>query len=671
MKKTTLSLLLFSSLYADTFSTNTTFQGYTGLINTPNAQVTREGNSILHLNNQFDNNIIGYNYNTQHHSQEDYIVGFGLLSFMEVQGRLSEATRSKNSFNDGGNFHRDLSANFKLQLPYHHKYLPDLAVGIQDLGGAANIYDNQYLVLDKQLSFLRASIGYGHSNSEYKNKERMNGLFYGLEIKVTDWLYFMGEDDTKEKQIALRLELPQPWKNSFNIQTTITKNITSDEINLGVTLTIPLKHKSARTSHITTQIEELKTSKYDDTFSFEKKLIDFGFENVKVVTMKDTLHIEVENSIFDHTDLDAIGYILGTLSFSNLDITKYTLTLLKNNLQTITIIGTVKNFKNYVKNPSLLNRKKLIASLSFSRDFNTKDIPYNEKKNSSFFIPRVELSLGLTTTVGTEVGVLDYITALRVNSYINIYDGLTLSTMYEMPFAHSDDFGKGGVFYYSTKEKLENRVINTMLHQTFHIKNILNTISIGKYQVDYFGIINQTNITTDSGIHALQWRGGSFENRERSFEKKKTFALTTYRYVYSPLDIYLSATYGKFWYGDRGYQLEFKRFFGETDVSFHLKNTSIHNIKEEFAGIKVSFPITTRKLYKANYIQIKGKKDFYYKLQTTINKEDGSNTLNYNYGIVPKTDFELTTNYLDRDRLNSSYIKKHIDRVREAYILYQ
>ena len=163
MRKIILSTLLINSLYANDLSINPSFQGFSGVINTPNAQVIPEGHAVLHFNNQFDNNIINYDYDTAHSFQEDYIIGFGLFSLIEVQGRFSEASRNTTT-----TFHRDLSANFKLQLPYHHKYLPDVAVGVQDLGGAANNYDNQYIVLDKELYFARAAIGYGHSAAEFE-----------------------------------------------------------------------------------------------------------------------------------------------------------------------------------------------------------------------------------------------------------------------------------------------------------------------------------------------------------------------------------------------------------------------------------------------------------------------------------------------------------------------
>jgi hypothetical protein len=183
--------------------------------------------------------------------------------------------------------------------------------------------------------------------------------------------------------------------------------------------------------------------------------------------------------------------------------------------------------------------------------------------------------------------------------------------------------------------------------------------------------MNQANLTSTSGVHGFGWKAGVFSNTIYKNTPQRQFSLISYRYMYAPVDLYTKITYGKFWYGDVGGKLEMKRFFGETSVAFNYKNTTANGQKEQSVGIKISFPFTPRKLYKANYIQFKGKKDFNYALNTTILREDGTNSLNGNNGIIPSSDLELETHYMDRDRLNASYIKQHLDRLRDAYITYK
>ncbi len=687
-------ILLVTTLSANEFSLNPSFQGYTGVVNTPNAQVTQEGHATIHLNNQFDNSIRAYDENKNLSDQKDYIFGVGLFSFVEFQGRLSESP----------GYHRDLSVNAKIQLPFHHKYLPDVAIGSQDIGSAANQYGNNYIVLDKELWFARASLGYGKANTE-ERKKRMDGLFGSLELKATDWLYFMAENDAKENHVALRLETPKSWMKSMSLRGTIARNVTSQETSVGLTLDIPLWHSSKIEQDETRRIvntisqenknetnseQNSTNSNYNEIVvpeyippkteinslaSLQRDLVNFGFENVRVGASQEKIYIEFENSIFDHTDLDALGYVLGKLSTSKLEYKEYSMILLKNRLETLSMSGRVEDFKNYIENPSLSNEKILQDNLSFSRDTNNSNISFSSVKNSSLFIPRVELSLGLTTAVGTEIGLFDYVASLKSNVYMNIYDGLVVSAMYEMPFANSENFDEGGAFNRKfDSDLLDNKLTSVMAHQTIHYGNIIDTISIGKYKTDYFGLMNQANYTTTSGEHSFNWKAGSFKNEKDTDEAQKEFSLVSYRYAYFPLDLYSEISYGEYWNGDIGTEYEIKRFFGETSVGLNYKNTTKQyvngSLSEQIVTIGVSFPLTTRKLYKANYIQLKGKNDFSYGLRTTVNKSDGTNKLNYKFGREPMSDFELTSTYLNRDRLSASYVKNHLDRLRESYITY-
>jgi hypothetical protein len=667
------------------------FQGFTGLINTPNAQVMQEGLVTLHYNNQFDNSLRKYNYNKKYEFEDNYIAGFGLFSFMEIQGRLSEAP----------GYQRDLSANVKIQSPWHYKYLPDIAIGIQDLGGAANHYDNTYIVIDKSYRFIRASLGYGHSSS---NLKRMDGLFGGIEIKATDWLYLMAENDTKENHVALKMQLPKQWQKYFNLQTLISYNTDDKTTNFGISLNIPLKHKSKEITQVgyvnelkaereiynsdlahkkdfaKYKIEQkksynhkwkkkLKLNKIHTINDFKAQLNKFGFENIAIAKKDDTIYIKAENRIFDHNDLDAIGYILGKLAFSELPYKKYTLILLKNNLQTIVISGKICCIKHYFENASIKNENKLKKHIYISRYIDLdKDIHFSKKLHSSFFIPRFEFSLGLPSTIGTEYGVFDYIASLRTNLTMNIYDGGVISMMYEIPFANSDDFNKGGVYYNDTL--LKNRIVNALYNQTFHYKNLLTTFSIGKIKTDYTGISNQTNITSTSGKNSFSFYGGVFKYKNNDI-KDKEFYIGTYRYNYSPKNIYLKTSYGKFWAGDIGGKIELMRFFGETSLSFYYTNTSLNSQKEEMVGITASFPLTTRKLYRANYFQIKGKKDWNYYVSSTVHRNDGTNSLNASYAKLPSSYVNLETEYLNRDRLSKEYILNNLDRLRESYLKYK
>jgi len=93
MRITTILLFSSSLIVAENFSNSLSSQGFTGLINTPNAQVIKEGDAVFQFNNQFDNHLRYYNYNNSDASEENYIAGIGLIPNFEVVGRLVEVAR--------------------------------------------------------------------------------------------------------------------------------------------------------------------------------------------------------------------------------------------------------------------------------------------------------------------------------------------------------------------------------------------------------------------------------------------------------------------------------------------------------------------------------------------------------------------------------------------------
>jgi hypothetical protein len=679
MRIVILVLVVSVEIFAQTFSNAMSMQGFTGLINTPNAQTLKQGDAVLHFDNQFDNHLRGYDYDKDFSYEEDYIFGIGFLPYLEIQGRLTEAR----------GYIRDLSANAKFQLPFHHKYLPDLAIGVQDIGGAANNYDNTYVVIDKELWFIRASLGYGKADVSSRGKtKRMDGVFGGVEVQALSWLCFIAEDDTQEQHAGVRLELPRDWELPVGLSALLASNLSDDgSTSFAINLTIPLLKETKSTKLTALQNDPvgedtkiikaseapippksivLNTPKNKTLFDLQEHLVDFGFENVRIGTYENTLHVRCENGIFDHNDLDALGYVMGSIASNDYGYEKFSVTLLKSNLETITVGGSVLAYREYLNDPTALHGSDVKSDLIFSRDYDDSDVNYiGEKTNSSFFVPRLELSPGLATAVGTEVGVFDYLLSLRANLYTTLYDGLMISAMAEVPLAHSENFNEGNRFYGMYKDRLDSRLVNAMAHQTLHYKSLLNTLSVGMYQTDYVGAMNQTDFTTTSGEHGFRARLGVFESTKDESEEQRQVYLGTYRYYYAPYDFFVEATYGKYWHQDTGLSVEFKRYFGDVAVSFIYQD-----VEDQFAGARVSIPLTTRKLYKADYFQIKGKNDFSYGLRSTINREDGTNTLNPNGGLTPLNDFEVSSYYLNRDRLNASYVKQHLDRMRDVYLKY-
>lgn len=677
--------LVSVTLSASEPHTHFSLQGYTGVINTPNAQVLENGEAALHYNNQADNHLLFYDNEHTELTEENYVAGMGFLPYFEASGRLVETNQRAI---------RDLSANVKFQVPIGDTFLPSIAVGIQDLGSSSSFYKNHFVVMDKSFGGVRASVGYGNSGDN-KAAQRMDGVFGALEYQPIEWLSVMAEHDGQENHAGVRLSTPRGWLGDMRVDGMVVQNLTESDTSFAVSVSLPLlyqyqkkrylpndhasrdnnsikalsaeKHTESKETLSTGNIESERETKHLKLFSLQKKLISFGFENVMIGEYADTLYVACENTMFDQNELDALGYVLGIITESSMGYKNYALTLLKSNLEMITALGTMNVFQAYVHDPSSVNYIKLERDMQFTRNFDaSKVITVAKRANSSFLKPRVELSPGLVTTVGTEVGVFDYLVSLRSNAYSTLYDGLMVSAMYETPLFNSENFDEGKVYYNTYRTKMDSRLVNAMVHQTLHYDQLLNMTSIGQFRTDYMGVMNQSSYISESGEHGLNLKLGSFEHNDLSNDQRDLY-IGSYRYFYEPLELFTEVSYGKYWNQDTGAAVSFKRFFNDTALALYYKNTT----SDDYVGFRLSLPLTLRKTHKAYYAQVKGKSDFNYGIRTTVNREDGSNQLNPAGGIDPRSDFELNAYYLNRDRLNPAYIRGNIKRLREAYLTYR
>ncbi|MBF0219422.1 MAG: YjbH domain-containing protein, partial [Gammaproteobacteria bacterium] len=136
------------------------YPGFTGHINTPSAYVTQEGQLDAMVNNQheyrFGNAVDGRNT----------LFSIGLFPHVELGGRHAVGypkVKGSSGYADWYT-HNDLSGNLKIHLPLNFRYLPDLAIGMQDFGGLAAHFSSRYLVASLQYSGFTLSAGYRSSD---------------------------------------------------------------------------------------------------------------------------------------------------------------------------------------------------------------------------------------------------------------------------------------------------------------------------------------------------------------------------------------------------------------------------------------------------------------------------------------------------------------------------
>ena len=86
MQKPLYSLILLTTLLqADGFYDSQSFQGFTGIINTPNAEILEDGKVELQISNQVDSERV--RGRRDEYRADQYMVNFGILPNFELGGR--------------------------------------------------------------------------------------------------------------------------------------------------------------------------------------------------------------------------------------------------------------------------------------------------------------------------------------------------------------------------------------------------------------------------------------------------------------------------------------------------------------------------------------------------------------------------------------------------------
>lgn len=675
MKRIVLLLGSVTLLMAEQLPSSLSMQGYTGLINTPNAQVMDEGDIALSFNNQFDNHLRGYDDSRDRNDAQDYVFGVGFLPNFEVQGRLKEQH----------GYTRDLSANVKYQIPQFHEYLPNIAIGAQDVGSAANNYENYYIVADKTISILRASLGYGYSNNG-RRAPRMDGVFGGLEARVAPWISVLGEYDGEEGHAGVRLNMPKEWSEEVRLNATIASNLSdSGHMSFMVNAVVPFKRKEKyvagpsleaepmgqkRARHVekVTQRESIKKDIQEESAlirDFVDALTEDGLQNITISTHADVIFIAYENSVYRHNELDAIGSVLRKAIKLSAYYKKFVIQPKKSNVVITSLSGSLEKAKRFYTDPSFESKTAFVTSLSESKNHSISGEVRVRDANPGKYKTHLVVAPKITTFVGTDVGVFDYQLLLATAAYWNLYTGLDLSVHYDTPIAHSDELDpRTGIFGRSYSD---GGWRSAMLNYTFDAAGGFNTLSAGLFMYDYVGAMDQFIYNYEQ--HTFKVKLGYFEHKDYSSVHKEVY-LAKYTYNYRPLDVYLEVQGGKYWYQDTGYGLSVKRYFSDLAVSVNYLQTSpeghfgFSESNNKYISLAIELPLAFRKS-KSNgkYLQLQGDSSWRYAQRSTIDRNDGTNTIVPFSGYDPRMDLESEDYLMNRNRMDLGYIQKNAERL--------
>ena len=622
------------------------YQGFLGAINTPNSEVLREGELQLLKTNQIENfypKNLSFRDNKQ---QENYFINMGILPNLDVSLRYSYA---QNIINNTA-YLSDRIINFKYKIPFIPNDIFSMAFGMQDIGGKVQHLSSSYIVFSKELYNIRSNIGYAKGIQEAS----LDGIFGSIEYQPFSWLQIAGEYDTHEWNGVLKYDFNMKFKE--------------ENIHLGAMLKSSLTHKTIYTALYGTIFFKKLIPKNINILSLSKKdFKNMNLDNTSYHRKGDTLYFEYENTLYSANDIDALGMVLANLTQTT-DAKKVVITVKKNAVSRFNVSVETQKYLNFIKTgiypPSLFT-------------FSSPKEKERSTKQSNRFKPTITIQPDFVFVDGSEYGHLDYTFAMQSEISFPIAKGLTLSGRYNLPLSSTNNFKKNGIFDYRNRNKTSrsfDQILLTQFFQTNLSFPFMNILQIGRFDHKLEGLSFESAINSLNGKHLFLLKLSYLKDelyKQIDFysdTKYRNEKLLSYRYYLDNINSDLKITIGEYLYGDRGVNLQFKRYFSDISIGFDLSKTK-HPIRgtNTVGKLTLSIPFGMKKQYKTDYFNIKGG-NLSYERRKTVTNQEGSNLAQPLHLKEIDNSFTLENYYLDRGHLHPAYIKSNHQRLRSSFL---
>lgn len=678
-------------------------QSFSGLMFTPNAQVIKTGDISL-----------SYHQGVAHHNSiqalDNWFFAAGLFPGLEAGGRIVTKTYNTNLYTDASGGIRDLSASVKYQLPFIYDYTGfNIAIGAQDIGGAANNFDTKYVVVDREFDALslRTSAGFGQSSL---TSGVMDGPFAGVEWQPLSFLQLTSEYDAVEINANAKLFTPQgllPWGAQLSMDYQLyTGHERSEKDVWGVNIAMPLMgYNDNRQQNLNTNKQVQLEQQLDKNLAEHQSasltnlinaLQNEGFINLNLGYRNNKMVIALENRRYNHNQMDGVGVALGIITskagadaFADLakiakiattdksapfvvtDKQNVELILLTNDIPMLTVTTDSQCYREFLATGEPCNQL-VVNTANAKKDFNNSNWLYHTL-NNGFGRSQIILSPALNHRTATEYGFFDYSLALAANVYTPLWQGGAIDVRYMVPISDSDDFKQGGLWH---NQAYESKVDRALLHQAVKLpQNIISQFSAGYMMGNYWGGVNETQWYSPQGNHMLGFEVSKFipsddkDNNGRNIADKQSL-IANYTYSLPEYNWQLGLQAGEYFQGDTGLRVTSNHWLGDSRLSINYLTSKPKNSNtyEDFLGVSIAIPLTPWRDMKPGYVQVRGTDQFVYSLQTRVG--ESHNNINTGLGATSDLQHNISRQYENRGRLSPAYFDANIQRLRNAYIRY-
>ncbi|MEQ9010053.1 hypothetical protein [Algiphilus sp.] len=612
-------LLAANTGYTDAIS----FQGYSGLLESPDASVTPEGEIRIHYNNDVESTAALPTTRTID-TAENYLFSIGLWDRVEIGGRLAMAYR------DTGprRARTDLSGNLKIRLLEWRNIA--IAAGIADFAGEAQNLEARYGVGTLTLpQFLdaRLTLGFG------AGPDRLDGVIAGAEVPITNFASLIADYDAEEANYGLRLQ--HRFSNGITLRGTAGGTTASGfDPSFGLTLALPLDlSRSAPAPHSM----EVRASADSEAPANRP---------VQVTVGRDAATVPSASTAPRPPETDSAKVIVSTDTPRN-SLIKWQRAGLMNEAGAMTgTAGTAVEYRYGIPLRELASDGTLQWSSSWKRLPHWLEMPLRAEFRFEPF---------LRSIVGTETGAFEYALAADSTARAQLPAGIGAYLTYTSALGESDDFREGGRF---ANRQQESALRESAIQWAFHpAPGLITLATYGQTRIeelDYDFMHLEAALLLGGGTHRLRYAYGDYQPfDELNFQDRST-KIAEYRYFWRDPQVLFEVQHGEYFFDQEGTKLEVSRFFG--DIAVHLFYHRDDDDREQ-AGFGFTLPLTPGREPRLGPVVITGAHDWRYAVSTTINDESGDNVLLPTFLLEPVPQYNLTDDILDRDRAFPAYVR--------------
>ncbi len=655
-------------------------QGNTGGLVVPSAGVLAPGTVSLTAGNYAEPQFGGFS------SPANYSFGLGLFPDFELFGRFANYPNTRATA-PGTQALVDLSANFKYRLPSLWQGAPQIAVGINDLGGGSTFFRSRYVVASDVWGPVGWSLGYaaGGAGTNATGTKVFDGPFGGLEWSIgTTGLSVLAEHDGSQNHAGVRYYLPPlPMLGNAQLVATLQHAFgttsgparTADKTTLALTLQLPLGQATERTTTFKTEkalaapgqcgtTPALQPDLRDRLQALQRALVAVGLERIRVGMQGADLVVEYENHRYGHTEADALGLVLGLaaecappLAQRIRAIThKAGQSLYETSVEVHVYQAFLRDANDNAARDSLLVVRR--------PDPDTGAVVWHDAGPTRQSALRVEVKPEVAYTVATERGAFDYTLAANIQGIVPLWRGAELYTSVIQRLANSEHFEPGAEF---GRARYRNGVKVVALQQSFWLgSQVFANLGVGRYNYDAAGVQGDATVFVPGRDDVLRLRAGAYERQPGQTARQALQMSGSYRWVYAP-GTWIEAGAQQYSDGTRGPSVVLTRWFG--NVAAHLVYRK--GGQRQFAGLELSFPLTPRQGMMPGPLQVTGTQQFRRGIRTRIT--DGNtdaNLVQFDAVRDLQLDYNVEVQQLNSGRLSRDYFAGQLQRMREAFYLY-